>query len=242
MTGGGVNVTVTDPLPPVAMRRAASRHAAPRAPKRRRGLRLTAALATLAGSAAIAGTYVFSSGSDTTGLAQGAPATRLEPLDEYEDPAASPSQDRARGTLPGSGESTTTSGHDIMEASPAASASASASASAGDSALSAPTSPRTSAAPVPVPGQDGRGPTTTSPAPAPSSQGPTLRRHDRGAEVVELQQRMSQLGRWPFPHRGHFNKHLYNAVQQFQADHGIRDDVPGVYGPSTRRQLESMTS
>ncbi|MGW7434132.1 peptidoglycan-binding domain-containing protein [Streptomyces sp. NPDC054861] len=69
-----------------------------------------------------------------------------------------------------------------------------------------------------------------------------MRRHDRGPEVAELQGRLGRLGRWPFPQRDHFNRHLYDAVQRFQADHGIVDDAPGVYGPATRRQLEAMTS
>ncbi|WP_443077117.1 peptidoglycan-binding domain-containing protein [Streptomyces sp. SP18CS02] len=221
-----------DTLPPVAMTRASHRRPH-RARKPRRALQLTAALATLAGSAAIAGAYTFSRGSDTTEVMERPPASRLEVLDPGEDSAGSPSPDHARGTPPGTpGRTTPTPGYDLVGTSSSASASASRPAA----------STGTGAATAPSPAQGSPDTTTTSPAPATSAQGPTLRRHDRGPEVVELQQRFTQIGLWPYPQRGHYNRHLYDAVQRFQTDHGVRGDTPGVYGPATRRLLESMTS
>ncbi|MBX9427137.1 peptidoglycan-binding protein [Streptomyces lateritius] len=140
-------------LPPVVMTQAYRRGR--EAPKRRRAVHLTAALAALAGSAAIAGAYAFSQGSDPNDMAGPQPASGLEVLDGGQEPLVSP----------------------------------------------------------------------------PGSQANT-----------ELQQRLRQLGLWPHPLRGHFNRHLQDAVQRFQAEHGISDDSPGVYGPATRHQLESMTS
>ncbi|QEV43824.1 peptidoglycan-binding protein [Streptomyces vinaceus] len=71
---------------------------------------------------------------------------------------------------------------------------------------------------------------------------PTLRRHDSGPQVVDLQRRLAQLGLWTLPQRGRFDQHLDEAVQWFQAKYGVRGDPPGVYGPATRRRLESLTS
>jgi hypothetical protein len=232
-------------LPPVVMTRAHRRGR--EAPKGRRAVHLTAALAALAGAAAIAGAYAFSQGSDTTDTTGPPPASRLEVLDGGEEPSASPTGSQA--TPPAAVERTaTTPGHDAEgtsatgSAPPSPSGSASAPVPASDPASPPVTSPGTSDAPLPVPGHGAPSATTAAPTPATSAPGRTLRRQDRGPDVVELQERLSRLGMWPHPLRGHFNRHLQDAVQRFQAEHGISEDSPGVYGPATRRRLESMTS
>ncbi|WP_143202939.1 peptidoglycan-binding domain-containing protein [Streptomyces sp. CB02261] len=234
-------------LPPVVMTQAHRRGR--EAPKRRRAVHLAAALAGLAGSAAIAGAYAFSQSSDTTDVAGPPPASRLEVLDGGEEPSASPTASQADITPPATVERTATApGHDAVGTSATGSApaspsgSASAPVQASDPASPPFTSPGASDASLPVPGQGAPSATTAAPTPETSAPGRTLRRQDRGPDVVELQQRLRQLGLWPHPLRGHFNRHLQDAVQRFQAEHGISDDSPGVYGPATRHQLESMTS
>ncbi|WP_329493935.1 heparin lyase I family protein [Kitasatospora herbaricolor] len=95
-----------------------------------------------------------------------------------------------------------------------------------------PTAPR----PAPSSGQPHGGPSATPTA------APTLRRHDTGPEVVELQNRLAQIGSWDYPQHGTYGRNLQTAVQQFQQKQGVRDDQPGVYGPATRRILEAMTA
>ena len=56
---------------------------------------------------------------------------------------------------------------------------------------------------------------------------PTLRRHDTGPEVVELQYRLAQIGSWDSPQRGIYGRHLQTAVLQFQEKQGVREDSPG---------------
>ncbi|WP_229334063.1 peptidoglycan-binding domain-containing protein [Streptomyces flavotricini] len=91
-----------------------------------------------------------------------------------------------------------------------------------------------------------RTPSSTAPSASPTDTltgtKPTLRRHDTGSQVVDLQRRLAQLGLWTLPQRGRYDQHLDDAVQWFQAKYGVRGDPPGVYGPATRRRLESLTS
>ncbi|WP_406179496.1 peptidoglycan-binding protein [Streptomyces sp. NBC_01006] len=79
-------------------------------------------------------------------------------------------------------------------------------------------------------------------APTAPSEKPTLRRHDAGPQVTDLQRRLAQLGLWSLPQRGRYDQHLDDAVKRFQAKYGVRGDPPGVYGPATRWRLESLTS
>ncbi|MET7984172.1 peptidoglycan-binding protein [Streptomyces sp. NPDC005281] len=72
--------------------------------------------------------------------------------------------------------------------------------------------------------------------------GPTLRRGDSGAEVTELQLRLSQLRMFMRRADGQFDRHLEDAVRWYQWARGISGDDPGVYGPATRASLEAETS
>ncbi|WP_329465409.1 peptidoglycan-binding protein [Streptomyces sp. NBC_01431] len=104
---------------------------------------------------------------------------------------------------------------------------------------SGPTSPRPSkAAPTPSASpQPSDGPRRQPLAPA----GGTLRRGDSGPQVLELQERLSQLGLYSGNPDGTYGSRTERAVSAFQSDAGVEGDPAGVYGPQTRRALESMT-
>jgi peptidoglycan hydrolase-like protein with peptidoglycan-binding domain len=72
--------------------------------------------------------------------------------------------------------------------------------------------------------------------------GPTLQRGDSGAEVTELQLRLSQLRMYMRNADGQFDRHLEDAVRWYQWARGITSDDSGVYGPATRASLEAETS
>ncbi|MFG2988318.1 peptidoglycan-binding protein [Streptomyces sp. NPDC048257] len=214
--------------PPVDMTGPA-RHRAHGPTRRRRPLRITTALATLIGSAAIAGAYALSRDQDTRGVASPPPASRLDVLDVDETPDAATGQTPPQEAIPGGAERTTPTGGQ----SPMGTAS-----SAAPSTSSTPSAATSGAAPR----QDHPETAPSSGAPSASPDRPTLRRHDTGPEVQELQRRLAQIGAWSMPQRGRYDRHLHDAVARFQATHGVRGDPPGVYGPATRRLLESLTS
>jgi hypothetical protein len=71
---------------------------------------------------------------------------------------------------------------------------------------------------------------------------PTLRDGDSGPEVVELQKRLIEAGYNGLRDTdGEYNFFLGEEVARFQFDNGITSDERAVYGPATRRALESMT-
>ncbi|GGX61298.1 peptidoglycan-binding domain-containing protein [Streptomyces anandii] len=126
--------------------------------------------------------------------------------------------------------------------SPAPSASASPSRSASPSASDASPTPSGSAsAPAPRPTE----PTRTAPsgrASATATPPPVLRLGDRGPEVTELQERLSQLHLYTGRADGVFDSGVENSVRTYQWARGITTDDLGVYGPATRAALESETS
>ncbi|MEV6580448.1 peptidoglycan-binding protein [Streptomyces sp. NPDC051582] len=220
--------------PPVVLTRAAG-HRRPEPPRRRRPLRLTAALATLIGSAALAGAYALTRDQDTRDAASPAPAGRLDVLDVDETPHAAPGQTPPRATAPGGARRTA----------PAAGQNPPGTASSGvPSATAAAASGAPAAPSVPSggPRQDRPGTDPSPGAPSASPDAPTLRRHDTGPQVRELQRRLARIGAWTVPQRGVYDRHLQDAVARFQAEHGVRGDPPGIYGPATRRLLESLTA
>ncbi|WP_407564581.1 peptidoglycan-binding protein [Streptomyces sp. 184] len=72
---------------------------------------------------------------------------------------------------------------------------------------------------------------------------PALREGDSGPEVLELQKRLIEAGynRLPGNMDGDFDLLTGEAVARFQYDNDVEGDERGVYGPATRRVLESMT-
>ncbi|MFJ6484605.1 peptidoglycan-binding protein [Streptomyces sp. NPDC091682] len=216
---------------PVVMSRPKG-HRAHRPAKQRRPLRVTAALATLIGSAAIAGTYAFARSQESGETTAHAPASRLDVLDVEDEPSVPPEVSRSPAPPPSPPRGTP----------PTAGSSPARSPSAAPSAHPAGTPTGTDAAPAV--GQQSGSPNTLPPSPPSSapSEKPTLRRHDSGPQVVELQRRLTQLGLWSLPLRGRYDRHLDDAVQRFQAKYSVRGDPAGVYGPATRKRLESLTS
>ncbi|MFH0241839.1 peptidoglycan-binding protein [Streptomyces sp. HK10] len=61
---------------------------------------------------------------------------------------------------------------------------------------------------------------------------------DRGSAVRRLQQLLREAGLLSTPVTGLFDQPTEAAVQNYQALHGVQDDPPGVYGPTTRALLE----
>ncbi|MFH8937486.1 peptidoglycan-binding protein [Streptomyces griseosporeus] len=82
---------------------------------------------------------------------------------------------------------------------------------------------------------------TGSPDDGRYADGPVLRRGDRGPEVVELQLRLRQLYLYNGDANGNFNGQVEDALRNYQWARGVRSDELGVYGPETRRMLESET-
>ncbi|GDY53230.1 hypothetical protein SVIO_038530 [Streptomyces violaceusniger] len=68
-----------------------------------------------------------------------------------------------------------------------------------------------------------------------------LREGDSGPEVVELQQRLTQLLQYIGVADGKYDAGLRRIVSSYQDQHDITGDPDGVYGENTRRDLESRT-
>ncbi|AGP58184.1 peptidoglycan-binding domain-containing protein [Streptomyces rapamycinicus] len=156
----------------------------------------------------------------------------VSPPAEEELPAEGP------GTSSGSPSSSTTprpsasgsvrAGAAPSEGGPSGSARPSASASATDSATK--------------PGPSASGRPTSAPSDPPEPPGPpVLREGDSGAEVVELQKRLTQLLQYIGVADGKYDGGLRRIVSSYQDQHDITGDPDGVYGENTRRDLESRT-
>ncbi|TLQ46242.1 peptidoglycan-binding domain-containing protein [Streptomyces marianii] len=140
---------------------------------------------------------------------------------------------------------------DAPDASVSASESATRSTSPSESASSPESAPASTSRPAgagtssPAPLTGGPTPPSATPtsgtalsSPAP---GVTLRRGDDGPEVVELQERLRQVGLYGRRSHGRYDGRVEDAVAAYQDANGIRDDPEGVYGPATRRALEAET-
>jgi hypothetical protein len=176
-------------------------------------------------------------------------------LFSYDTPARDGAMpDEVRASVPDASTSETSPSAEpsASSASPTPSASASPSDSASPShSASASASPSPSASSAsPTPSRSAE-PTqsTTAPGAAASQEsedddgapdgGPTLQRGDQGPEVVELQQRLAAMEMYRGDLNGNFNRQVEDAVRQYQWYRGIYTDGVGVYGPDTRRRLES---
>ncbi|MES9519357.1 peptidoglycan-binding domain-containing protein [Streptomyces capoamus] len=92
---------------------------------------------------------------------------------------------------------------------------------------------------------------TASPAPSTPTASPTpdttpavapvLRLGDTGPQVTELQQRLRRLNLYGDRVDGTFTRPLEDAVRNYQLARGITGDLPGEYGPATRKSLEAET-
>ncbi|MGW0225051.1 peptidoglycan-binding domain-containing protein [Streptomyces tendae] len=230
------DASATAPLPQVGPG-AESAGSGGRPPRRRRkGVLLSAAGAVVV----VVGAAGFASG-----------------LFSYDTPSrdgALPDEVRASVPDPSTSQAPPSAGPSTTAASPTPSASASPSESASPSAepsASASPSPSASSA-SPTPSRSAE-PTQSTSAPAEDAPqeseeddgdpggGPTLRRGDQGPEVVELQQRLKEKWMYWGDLNGNYNRQVEDAVRQYQWESGIHTDGPGVYGPETRRRLESET-
>ncbi|MFD4112494.1 peptidoglycan-binding protein [Streptomyces niveus] len=190
-----------------------------------------AAVVAVIGAASFAGgLFTGDGGGDeaTSDLNSGLPTASARP-----DPSA-PSATSASAPGPAA-PSTTVSG--------SAKGTGTASASASKSATDGPPSPNTRpAAPgtpsAPASASDG---TRTTQGPEAGS-GATLRRGDSGAEVEELQRRLSEIWLYNDDYDGRFGERVEAAVRVYQSYKSIEGDPSGVYGPNTRRALEAETS
>ncbi|WKX69131.1 peptidoglycan-binding protein [Streptomyces sp. XD-27] len=72
--------------------------------------------------------------------------------------------------------------------------------------------------------------------------GPVLKPGSRGSEVVELQQRLAQVGLYDESADGRYDGGVRYAVLRYQQGYGVEGDGEGVYGPGTRRSLEARTT
>jgi hypothetical protein len=182
--------------------------------RRRRGVLLSAAAAVVA----VVGAAGYASG-----------------LFSYETPSrdgALPDQVRAGVPDPSTSE-------------PSASASASPSPSPSPSASSASPTPSPSAEPTQTatatPSDDAGQESQDDDRDDDRDGGPALHRGDRGPDVAELQQRLAQLYLYTGDINGNYNHQVEDSVRTYQWARGIRSDDLGVYGPDTRRMLESET-
>ncbi|GAA3379116.1 hypothetical protein GCM10020367_61390 [Streptomyces sannanensis] len=76
----------------------------------------------------------------------------------------------------------------------------------------------------------------------PVADGTVLKPGYRGSEVVELQERLRQVGLYDGPSDGKYDGGVKSAVQRYQQGYQVTGDETGFYGPNTRRSLESRTS
>lgn len=100
---------------------------------------------------------------------------------------------------------------------------------------------RTAAPPRPS-ATDATGSVSPSPTESPTPTGPpVLEKGDSGSEVVELQKRLGRLLIYLGWADGEYDNGVRNAVSRFQTTYDVDGDPKGVYGPHTRRALESRT-
>ncbi|MDX3224776.1 peptidoglycan-binding domain-containing protein [Streptomyces sp. ME19-01-6] len=89
---------------------------------------------------------------------------------------------------------------------------------------------------------DATGSVSPGPTETPTPTGPpVLEEGDSGSEVVELQKRLAQLLLYLGATDGEYDDAVRNAVSSFQNTYDVEGDPKGVYGPHTRRALESRT-
>nr|WSW69454.1 peptidoglycan-binding protein [Streptomyces sp. NBC_00995] len=206
-------------------------------PRRRRpfaALVAGAAVVAVVGTAAFVGGLFNGDRDHEADLDQALPSTVTSLPEESAEPSApesasaSPSPSRTASASPSASVPATRS------ASPSATTSASASASASASRPAAASSPAATAG--------SSEPAAVAP-PAQSQGGPTLRLGDSGPEVVELQRRLQEV--WALGDDSltdDYTERVREGVHNFQVWWNVQGDPDGVYGPHTRRLLESRTT
>ncbi|MFI9748015.1 peptidoglycan-binding protein [Streptomyces sp. NPDC052494] len=216
---------------------------------RRRGMVVAAVAAVaVAGTAAFAAAVLGGaddSGDRASGLEVTTSASLNVAVSEAPSPSASSETPEPSASSPSAGPTT-------------------ASASASPSATSTPSASRTTASPSATtgaaapPATTTAAPTTTAPTAAPTtttpptSQAPqepeeteeastTLSFGSSGAEVMELQERLTLAGAYHGDLDGEYSQEVWRAVKNYQSWMFIEEDPKGVYGPHTREALERST-
>ncbi|MBL1100190.1 peptidoglycan-binding domain-containing protein [Streptomyces coffeae] len=92
----------------------------------------------------------------------------------------------------------------------------------------------------PEPTKSSGSPSTPPTSPDPTGP-PVLSEGDSGAEVSELQKRLTQLLMYIGTADGTYDEGVKDAVSSYQDRHDVKGDPDGVYGENTRRDLESRT-
>ncbi|WP_146063595.1 peptidoglycan-binding protein, partial [Streptomyces sp. SM11] len=233
----GSRTAAADPAPGGSRRRTAGMSPSfgpdPVQPRRRRpfgALAVGAAVAAVVGTAAFAG-GLFGDDSRDEALPE---ATTSVP-DTEDEPAASVAPSPSASATP----SRTPSASATPSAPPSASASPTRSRKPTPNATaSAPTASASSTA------DGGASPPPPSDAPPAELAGSSLRPGDRGPEVVELQNRLTQVGEWLYsgPPDGNYTDRVGYSVAIYQSYKAIQGDPAGVYGPNTRSALEAETN
>ncbi|MFG2721050.1 peptidoglycan-binding protein [Streptomyces sp. NPDC048416] len=227
--GAAVPVTQTPPRDtgPYRPRRSPGERAAGDARRRRRIAALTAGAATavVIATAAFASTLFADDATPKQALPDtvdtGVPYSGADASAAAVSPTARPATKRAT---------------------PSRSASAHASPSPSASKKATPTPSKSVPAPAASP-PSGPPPSSRTPEGRPLAPPPgqTLRRGDSGPGVLELQERLAQLGLYNGNADGSFGSRTERSVRDFQSYVGVTGDPAGVYGPATRQALESMT-
>ncbi|MFD7321052.1 peptidoglycan-binding protein [Streptomyces sp. NPDC059875] len=198
----------------------------PRPATRRRGalVALAAAVAVaVIATAAVAGGLLDDGTTDDRAAVPTVTTSASENVAVSEEPSTPPSTSASASTSPSPSRSASTS------PSPSATRTAQATTSAPATPPS-PSATRTTTAP------------TTPPAPTQATPGPTLRYGDSGAEVEELQRRLTQVYAYDGRIDGEYSRQVRRAVEWYQEWQYIQEDEEGVYGPETRRALEAETT
>ncbi|MFE9018526.1 peptidoglycan-binding protein [Streptomyces sp. NPDC007808] len=119
----------------------------------------------------------------------------------------------------------------------------SASASPSPSGSSASPSPSTSATEkaTSTPSPSGAAEAQEQSSPARETAPPTLRRGDRGPEVLELELRLTQLGLYAGEAKSTYDEGVEEAVARYQWARGVQPKEYGVYDAVTRERLEAET-
>ncbi|WP_431046033.1 peptidoglycan-binding domain-containing protein [Streptomyces sp. P1-3] len=131
-----------------------------------------------------------------------------------------------------------------------------------DASLARPTGPSTGSPSVKSPSRRATSAPAAAPEPAPSPSaspgvgparqsaaatrapdgGPVLKPGSRGPEVVELQERLAQVGLYDESADGRYDGGVRYAVLRYQQGYRVEGDEEGVYGAGTRRSLEARTT
>ncbi|MYT05497.1 MULTISPECIES: peptidoglycan-binding domain-containing protein [Streptomyces] len=176
------------------------------------------------------------------GLASGLFAYEPPSRDEAAPQDVRPAVPDATTTAASAPPSTATASLRPSSAPPSATASASPSASPSPSRSSASPSPSRSAGPSATPtASAATNPAAGSDA-AREATPPVLRRGSEGAEVVELELRLTQVGLYSRKAAGHYDEGVEDAVAAYQWQRGVQVAEHGVYDLVTRERLESETS